>query len=60
MIIPGDGRSPVLLHVPHAGTLVPSWMRPHLLLDDAGRNVHAAREPELVAALVDAATPRQA
>lgn len=35
LIVPGDGRSPVLLHVPHAGTLVPRWARAHLLLDDA-------------------------
>ncbi|GAA3241773.1 N-formylglutamate amidohydrolase [Pseudonocardia petroleophila] len=27
--------SPVVLHVPHAGTEVPDWTRPHLLLDDA-------------------------
>jgi N-formylglutamate deformylase len=26
---------PVLLHVPHAGTRIPAWTRPHLLLDDA-------------------------
>jgi N-formylglutamate deformylase len=32
---PGDPASPVLLHVPHAGTAVPAWARPHLLLDDA-------------------------
>jgi N-formylglutamate deformylase len=36
VIIPGDAASPVLLHVPHAGTQVPAWTRPHLLLDDAG------------------------
>ena len=35
MLVPGDAASPVLLHVPHAGTEVPSWTRPHLLLDDA-------------------------
>jgi N-formylglutamate deformylase len=34
-ILPGDPRSPVLLHVPHAGTEVPAWTRSHLLLDDA-------------------------
>jgi N-formylglutamate deformylase len=27
--------SPVVLHVPHAGTEIPAWTRPHLLLDDA-------------------------
>lgn len=31
----GDAASPVVLHVPHAGTRVPAWTRPHLLLDDA-------------------------
>jgi N-formylglutamate deformylase len=30
----GAGNSPVLLHVPHAGTGIPAWTRPHLLLDD--------------------------
>lgn len=35
MRIPGDPASPVLLHVPHAGTHIPDWARPHLLLDDA-------------------------
>jgi N-formylglutamate deformylase len=34
-LITGDRRSPVLLHVPHAGTAVPAWTRPHLLPDDA-------------------------
>ncbi len=34
-LLPGDDASPVLLHVPHAGTGVPAWTRPHLLLDDA-------------------------
>src|ERR1700754_3308195 len=34
--LPGDARSPVLLHVPHAGTRVPAWTRPHVLLDDGG------------------------
>ena len=31
----GAAGSRVLLHVPHAGTLVPAWVRAHLLLDDA-------------------------
>ena len=31
----GDPATPVLLHVPHAGTEVPAWTRPHLLPDDA-------------------------
>jgi N-formylglutamate deformylase len=34
-LVPGDERSPVLLHVPHAGTRIPGWVRRHLLLDDA-------------------------
>ncbi len=33
-VIAGDDASPVLLHVPHAGTDIPSWARPHLVLDD--------------------------
>lgn len=35
VIEPGSPTSPVLLHVPHAGTEIPAWTRPHLLLDDA-------------------------
>jgi len=35
VVVPGDARSPVLLHVPHAGTLLPAWVRAHLLLGDA-------------------------
>src|SRR5690348_13702131 len=31
VVAPGDAASPVLLHVPHAGTLVPAWVRAHLL-----------------------------
>lgn len=31
----GDPDGPVVLHVPHAGTEIPAWTRPHLLLDDA-------------------------
>jgi predicted N-formylglutamate amidohydrolase len=34
-VISGDPGSPVLLHVPHAGTRIPAWTRAHLLLDDA-------------------------
>jgi N-formylglutamate deformylase len=30
----GADHSPVVLHVPHAGVLVPAWARTHLLLDD--------------------------
>ncbi|WP_232662992.1 N-formylglutamate amidohydrolase [Pseudonocardia sp. TRM90224] len=32
----GDDASPVLLHVPHAGTDIPGWVRDRLLVDDAG------------------------
>ena len=35
LIVAGDDHSPVLLHVPHAGTLVPEWTRTHLVPDDA-------------------------
>jgi N-formylglutamate deformylase len=31
----GDPSSPVLLHVPHAGTRMPGWVRSRLLLSDA-------------------------
>lgn len=48
---PGAQSSPVLLHVPHAGTDVPAWTRPHLLLDDAA----LAAE---IAALTDHRTDR--
>jgi N-formylglutamate deformylase len=35
IVRPGDSVSPVLLHVPHAGTHVPPAVRERLLLDDA-------------------------
>lgn len=35
LVSPGERGGSVLLHVPHAGTLVPQWTRAHLLLDDA-------------------------
>ncbi len=34
-VVRGRVRSPVLFHVPHAGTGVPGWVRAHLLLSDA-------------------------
>jgi N-formylglutamate deformylase len=34
-VTPGAAESRVLLHVPHAGTYLPAWVRAHLLLDDA-------------------------
>jgi len=33
-VIPGVDESPVIVHVPHAATTVPDWVRQHLLLDD--------------------------
>lgn len=63
MLVRGDPRSPVLLHVPHAGTRVPAWTRPHLLLDDAELAAELAaltdhRTDELAAAAADAARQR--
>ena len=34
-VLPGDPGSPVVLHVPHAGTWIPSWVRQRIVLDDA-------------------------
>ncbi len=63
MVIPGDRRSRVLLHVPHAGTEVPDWARPHLLLDDAALAAEIAaltdhRTDELALAAAAQATVR--
>jgi N-formylglutamate deformylase len=63
VIVPGAGASPVLLHVPHAGTQVPAWTRPHLLLDDAGLAAEIAaltdhRTDEIAAATADHARVR--
>ncbi|MGI5131774.1 N-formylglutamate amidohydrolase [Pseudonocardia sp. CA-107938] len=63
MLVPGDPRSPVLLHVPHAGTEVPGWVRDHLLLDDAELATELAaltdhRTDALAAAAADAARVR--
>ncbi len=33
-IIPGDPRSSIIVHVPHASTVIPSWVRQHILLSD--------------------------
>jgi N-formylglutamate deformylase len=64
MVIPGDRRNRVLLHVPHAGTQVPEWTRPHLLLDDAGLAAeiaaltdHRTDELALAAAALATAAP---
>jgi N-formylglutamate amidohydrolase len=46
---PGDALSTVLLHVPHASTVIPSWVRERILLDDRA----LARE---LAAMTDART----
>ena len=63
MLVPGDPRSPVLLHVPHAGTEVPAWVRDRLLLDDAGLSAEQAaltdhRTDELAVAAAAAAGVR--
>ena len=33
-IIAGDPRSSIMVHVPHASTVIPSWVRQHILLSD--------------------------
>ncbi|WP_281690287.1 N-formylglutamate amidohydrolase [Pseudonocardia thermophila] len=63
VLVPGDPHSPVLLHVPHAGTEIPDWAREHLLLDDAELAAELAaltdhRTDELAAAAADAARVR--
>ena len=63
VIVPGDDRSPVLLHVPHAGTEIPAWVRDRLLLDDAQLAAEQAaltdhRTDELAAAAAAAARVR--
>jgi N-formylglutamate deformylase len=35
-IVPGDARSPWILHVPHAATRIPPAVRARIVLDDAG------------------------
>jgi N-formylglutamate amidohydrolase len=63
VLVPGDPRSPVLLHVPHAGTEIPAWVRDRLLLDDAELAAELAaltdhRTDELAAAAAAAARVR--
>jgi N-formylglutamate deformylase len=63
VIIPGAEASPVLLHVPHAGTRIPAWTRPYLLLDDAGLAAEVAaltdhRTDGIAVAAADAAATR--
>lgn len=58
VIVAGDAASPVLLHVPHAGTEIPAWTRAHLLLDDAALAAEIAaltdhRTDEIAAAAAD-------
>ncbi|MCX6462143.1 MAG: N-formylglutamate amidohydrolase [Pseudonocardiales bacterium] len=58
-----DPLSPVLLHVPHAGTGIPAWTRPHLLLDDASLAAETAaltdHDTDLIAAAAaDRTRPR--
>jgi N-formylglutamate deformylase len=38
----GDGRSPLIVHVPHAGTWIPDEARRDLLLDDVGLDAELA------------------
>jgi N-formylglutamate amidohydrolase len=59
----GDERSVVVLHVPHAGTEIPAWTRPHLLLDDAALAAEVAaltdhRTDVVAAAAADTARMR--
>jgi len=59
----GHDVSPVLLHVPHAGTEVPAWTRSRLLLDDAQLAVEIAaltdhRTDEIATAAADRARVR--
>jgi N-formylglutamate deformylase len=59
----GDATSPVLLHVPHAGTEIPAWARRHLLLDDTELAAEVAaltdhRTDEIAAAVVERAGVR--
>jgi N-formylglutamate deformylase len=63
VIIPGADASPVLLHVPHAGTRIPDWARPHLLLADAELAAEVAaltdhRTDEIATAAADGAAVR--
>ena len=51
VVLPGDPTSPVILHVPHASTVVPPDVRSGILLDDAGLALELAR-------LTDAHTDR--
>lgn len=36
LIVAGDPRSRVVIHVPHASTIIPGWVRDRILLSDAG------------------------
>ncbi|MFC4942184.1 N-formylglutamate amidohydrolase [Pseudonocardia sp. GCM10023141] len=61
--VAGNNASPVLLHVPHAGTRIPPWVREHLLLDDAGLAAEVAALTDhhtdtIAAAAADAARLR--
>ncbi|MFD1530534.1 N-formylglutamate amidohydrolase [Pseudonocardia aurantiaca] len=59
----GDPTSPVLLHVPHAGTEIPAWTRRHIVLDDAELAAEVAaltdhRTDEIAAPAADRAAVR--
>ena len=63
VLTPGDPTSPVLLHVPHAGTEIPAWTRRHIVLDDAELAAEVAaltdhRTDEIAAAAADRAAIR--
>ncbi|WP_436848070.1 N-formylglutamate amidohydrolase [Streptomyces collinus] len=58
-LLPGDDRSPVLLHVPHSARAIPADVREGIVLDDAGlereldhiTDAHTAEMAERAAAL---------
>ncbi|MFF4841278.1 N-formylglutamate amidohydrolase [Streptomyces collinus] len=58
-LLPGDDRSPVLLHVPHSARAIPADVRAGIVLDDAGlereldhiTDAHTAEIAERAAAL---------
>lgn len=62
-VLPGDAQSPVILHVPHSGTLIPAWVRDRIVLDDEGLTAELwhmtdAGTAELSAAAYEAASPQ--
>ncbi len=62
-VVAGDADSPVVLHVPHAATAVPGWVRGRLLLSDPELEAELARmtdawTDQLAAAAGSAVSPR--